>query len=245
MRLLPLLALLPATALAHPIEPLVTESPMPTPEGQFGVDASWSMLREGDHNDHGFQLAVAAGIGGRAEISAGGSVDATAGSIGGAVIGAKVLVLMEGHTPLDLALAASVSTERAGEVSLLAGRSVAPGFYLQLRASVLGSTVEEEEAAPAAKPLARPHTADVAASGDSVALEGAGALQWSPSPRWLPTLEARYTHFASGSGDDELWIVPEVMFLVDMNALSVKVGVPIGIAGETDVGVIAGFGWQG
>lgn len=243
MRAFALVALFPAAAAAHPIEPLVTASPMPTPEGQFGVDASWSMLRDGGHDDHAFQLAVAAGIGGRAEISAGGSVDATAGTIGGVVVGAKVLLIMEGHTPLDLALAASLSTERAGEVSLLAGRTLHPGFYLQLRASVLGSTVEEEEGT--VTPLARPHAGHVEAAGDTVAIEGAGALQWSPSPRWLPTLEARYTHVASGAGDDVLWIVPELMFLVDMNGLAVKLGVPIGISGATDVGVIAGVGWQG
>lgn len=238
-----LAALWPMAVAAHPIEPLVTSSPMPVPEDQIDVDSTYQALHGQGHTDHGVQLGVTAGIGPRAEISVGGGVDATEATIGPIVVGAKVLLVMEGHAPLDLALAASVTSGQSGVAALLLGRSVAPGFYLQGKVALLGSSAEADTVA--ATPAKLPHTVDEGVAGKSVSLQAAAALQWSPAPRFLPTLEAQATHsFAAGGGDD-VWIVPEMMFLLDMNHLSVKVGVPIGLAGELDVGVIAALDWQG
>jgi hypothetical protein len=171
----------------------------------------------------------------------GGSIDATEGTIGPIVVGAKVLLLMEGHMPLDLALAGSLTSGQAGEGALLAGRSLVPGLYLQGKLAVLASSAQPVEEAPAAKP----HTGGVEVAGDSVSFQAATALQWSPSPHFLPTLEVQVTHSFAESGGDDVWIVPEMMLLLDLNHLSVKVGVPIGLAGDVDIGVIAALDWQG
>ena len=74
--------------------------------------------------------------------------------------------------------------------------------------------------------------------------EAAAALQWAPNPRFLPTLEGKVEH-AFRADDDEVWIVPEAMWLLDINHLSIKLGVPSGLVGEIDVGVIVALDWQG
>jgi hypothetical protein len=97
---------------------------------------------------------------------------------------------------------------------------VVPGLYLQGRLGVAG------------------------AAGAGVAGEAAAALQWAPIPRFLPTLEARVEH-GFREDDDEVWVVPEAMWLLDINHLSIKLGLPIGLVGEVDVGVIVALDWQG
>src|SRR6185295_20377678 len=95
-------------------EPLVTSSPMPVPEDQIDVDSTYQVMRSPGHTEHAVQLAVTAGIGSRAELSVGDSVDATESSIGPVVVGAKVLLVMEDDTLLDVALAATLTSAQSG-----------------------------------------------------------------------------------------------------------------------------------
>jgi hypothetical protein len=218
-RLALLLLLWPVAAAAHPIEPLVTGSPMPVPGDMAGAEVSYSALHGEKETEQEVEIEVAAGVGGHAEIAVGGSLDAAAGEVGAAEVGAKVLVLMEGPTGIDLALAGRLSSEREARGSLLVGRSLAPGFYLQARVTAAG--------------------APGAASG-----EAAAALQWSPIPRLLPTLEAQVVRDFKAE-TTAAWIVPEILWLPDINHLSFKLGVPMGLHGDMDVGMIAAVVWQG
>src|SRR5438067_6728144 len=119
---------------------------------------------------------------------------------------------MEEPTGIDLALAGSLSTEREARGSVLAGRSVAPGFYLQGR---------------------------ITAAGEPGGLSGevAAALQWSPIPRLLPTLETQVTRDFKAD-TTAVWLVPAIMWLADLNRLPFKLGVPIGLHGDMDLGMI-------
>jgi hypothetical protein len=237
---------------AHPIEPLLTESPMPTPRDTVNVDSSYSAMHGGGATEQGAQLAAALGIGGRAELTLAGSFDFNEGTVGAAIIGARVLVLMEGPHGIDLALQAAVSTDHAAEGAVLAGRSVAPGFYLQGRLTLAGAAAPADNAVAVgflstrvdSRPLLL-HVGLIDVESRSVALEGAAALQWAPTPRLLPTLEVTWRHGFAGDGSDDALVAPEAIFLLDMNHLSIKAAIPIGLTGATDVGVIVGLNWQG
>jgi hypothetical protein len=71
------------------------------------------------------------------------------------------------------------------------------------------------------------------------------ALQWAPSPRLLPTIEAQVAHGFS-SATTQVLLAPEIIWLIDMNHFSVKLAVPVTLqVDDVGVGIIAGIDWQG
>jgi hypothetical protein len=212
--------LVPAAASAHPIEPLVTESAVPAPRNQLALGSQYSVLRGEDATEQELELEAAAGIGTRGELSFGTSIDAAEGTVGAVDVGAKLLLALEGPTGIDLSLAGSVATDGSGEASMFMGRSLLPGLYLQGRGGVEG------------------------APGEGTAFDTAAALQWAPIPRFLPTLEATYG-YGFGDKSNAAWIVPEAVYLIDINHLALKAAVPIGLAGDVEIGAIFGIDWQG
>jgi hypothetical protein len=115
--------------------------------------------------------------------------------------------------------------------------------------TLAGAAAPSQAMAPAVGLLiTRPlllHVGAIDVEPRSVALEAATALQWAPVPRLLPTLEVTWRHAFADEGSNQALIVPEAILLLDMNHLSIKVAVPVGVTGATDVGVIVGLNWQG
>jgi hypothetical protein len=236
-------------AIAHPIGPLFTDTPMPTPRDWTSVDARYSALRSNGEVEQGVPLSIEVGIGGRAEVSVGGSIDATEGTIGPVEVGGKVLLVMEGASGVDLALSGRFSSEGAADGTLAIGRSLVPGLYAQAAVGVQGSSAAEPAIPPGATairiaPVPR-HSTLGFVTGNAVGLHGAAALQWAPRPRLIPTLEAVVTRaWGEVSDATQVLAVPEMIYLLDINHLAVKAAVPIGLYGATDVGVVAAMAWQ-
>jgi hypothetical protein len=245
-----LVAVLPAGALGHPIEPLVAGSPMPVPRDWIAADVGYIASHEQDHVDQTVPFSLAAGIGGHAELLVGGSIDARSGTVGPLVAGGKLLLVMEGASGLDLAVSATVSSAGSAAGSLLGGRTVLPGLYVTASAQVAGTSADSDGGSAPARSQRRPsplHSVDAAqTAADSIAVRTAAAVQWAPRPRILPTLEAQWTRtFADGAADHtEVQIVPELIGLLEINHLGVKLAVPVGVTGSTDIAVLASLDWQ-
>jgi len=245
-----LAALWPLTAWAHPIEPLITGAPMPISRDWVALDAGYAVEHAGDATEQQVPLSVAAGIGGWAEIGASIAIDSARGAVGPVWVGGKVLFLMEDARGLDLALAVAFGSNQSVRGALLGGRSVAPGFYLQASASVQGFGDTSATPAPLHRLLghARPlHAADdgVVPPGTDLLVAGAAALQWAPRPRLLPTFEVQLSRAFANTGDvSSVLLVPELIYLLQINHLSIKLAVPVGVAGPTDIGLLGQLDWQ-
>jgi len=240
----------PLAAQAHPIEPLVTGAPMPIPRDWVALDAGYGALHAGTATDQQVPLSIAAGIGGWAEIGASTAIDATGGAMGPVRVGGKVLLTMEDARSLDLALAIAFGSNESVRGALLGGRSIAPGFYLQASASVEGSGDASSPSAPARGLLrrARPlHAVDGVAQppGTSLIVAGAAALEWAPRPCVLPTFELQLARAFADAGDvTSVLLVPELIYLLQINHLSIKLALPVGVAGPADIGLLAQLDWQ-
>jgi hypothetical protein len=247
-----LLLLWAGAAGAHPIEPLLTGAPMPVPRDYVAFDAGYSILRTGTDQDQAVPLTISAGIGGRAEISVGASWGSDVRAFGPVTLGGKYLALMEGPTGIDVALAADFSSAGDALGSLLVGRSLMPGVYLQATGSFgQGASVPTSQHTTALL-LARPggahilHEAGAAAPVGGELLRGAAALQWAPRPHWIPTLEAQLLRtFTGGGGRTDVWVAPELIYLIEINHLAIKAALPVGLQGTLELGVIASLDWEG
>jgi len=238
--------LLPAVAAAHPIEPLVTGSPMPVDQDWIAADSIYSALH-GDGTEQAIALSLSGGIGGYAELSVAMTIDATEGSVGPVLVGGKFMLAMEGRRGIDVSIAAVFSSGGAVSGSLLLGRTLIPGLYLQAATGVAGSSGPSLTARAthlAVGPAPR-HSADLPIGDDIILVHGAAALQWAPRPRWIPTLEARVAGTWDPLGHHtDAEIVPELIYLVEINHLSIKAGVPVGVTGELSYGFIGALDWQ-
>jgi hypothetical protein len=238
--------LFPAVAMAHPIEPLVTGSPMPVDQDWIAADSTYSALHDSG-TEQAIALALSAGIGWFAELTVAVTIDATEATVGPVVAGGKFMLAMEGRRGIDLSVAALFSSAGAVSGTLLVGRTLIPGFYLQAAVGVDGASAPSLAASVthlALGPVPR-HGGDLPIGNDIVVFHGAAALQWAPRPRWIPTLEGRVARTWDPLGNHtDAEIVPELIYLIDINHLSIKSGVPIGLTGELSYGFIGSLDWQ-
>jgi hypothetical protein len=235
-------------ASAHPIEPLVTGSPMPVPQDSIAADSVYSAVNSGA-TEQTIGLSLAGGIGGMAEISVATAIDATEGNVGPIVAGGKFLFAMEGRRGIDLALQAAFASDGVIDGTLLAGRTLIPGLYLQGAAGVVGASGPALAARATSLTLHRApqprHGVDLPSGSNLIVVHGAAALQWAPRPRWIPTFEVAGSRTFDDLGTHhDVVVVPELIYLVEINHLSVKAGVPIGVSGTTSYGVLASLDWQ-
>src|SRR5262245_50879056 len=104
---------------------------MPVPR-DFADASLVYRLRRGDVPTSDTLIAgVEVGIGGRAQVSIAGALDARSGEPGPLELGAKLLLMMEDSRSIDFAFAVHFTTETSIGAALLAGRTLVPGIYLQ------------------------------------------------------------------------------------------------------------------
>jgi len=241
-----LLLLMGGSAAAHPIEPLVTRAPMPVPRDYVALDVGYGALHQGSAFQQDVPLSLAAGIGGHAEVFVGGRVDATVQKVGPISVGGKLLLMMEGARGIDLAVSASFGSDSSVHGGLLAGRTLLPGIYLQAAGTIdaISSTATTTLGILPLNAMLR-HDVGPVLSGNTVAVTGASALQWAVRPRIIPTFEVQATRiYFETTKELDIWIVPEIIYLLEINHLAIKAGTPIGITGATDFGVLTSIAWE-